>query len=105
MAIASSALNSNKNSYMQCCPNIYGDVFADNSGDLGKTDEIQHTIDTRNAPPIRQLAYCIPVTQQEEVRKLLQEILEKNVIQPSRNPWAAPVVLVKKKGWLYLFLC
>ena len=80
----------------------YGDVFADNSGDLGKTDEIQHTIDIRNAPPIRQLAFCIPVTQQEEVQ-LLQEILEKNVIQPSRNPWAAPVVLVKKRDGFICF--
>ena len=76
----------------------YSDVFADNSGDLGKTDEIQHTIDTRDAPPVRQAARRIPVTQQEEVRKLLREMQEKKVIQPSRSPWAAPVVLVKKDG-------
>ena len=72
-------------------------MFAGNSGDLGKTDEIQHTIDTRNAPPVRQPARCVPVAQQEEVRKLLHEMQEKNVIQPSRSPWAAPVILVKKK--------
>ena len=45
----------------------YGDVFADNSGDLGKTEEIQHTIDTRDAPPVRQPSRRIPVAQQEEV--------------------------------------
>jgi len=75
----------------------YGDVFADNSGDLGKTDEIQHTIETGDSPPVRQPARRIPVAQQEEVRKLLREMQENNVIQPSRSPWAAPVVLVKKK--------
>lgn len=66
-------------------------------GDLGKTDEIQHTIDTRDASPVRQLACCIPVAQQEEVQKLLLEMQEKNIIQPSRSPWAYPIVLVKKK--------
>ena len=75
----------------------YGNVFADNSGDLRKTDEIQHNIDTRNATPVRQPARRIPVAQQEEVRKLPLEMQEKNVIQPSRSPWSAPVVLVKKK--------
>ena len=75
----------------------YGDVFADNSEDLGRTDEIQHSIDTKDASPVRQSARRIPVAQQEEVRKLLREMQEKDVIQPSRSPWAAPVVLVKKK--------
>lgn len=41
--------------------------YAGNLGDLGKTDEIQHTIDTRDSPPVRQPACCIPVAQQEEV--------------------------------------
>jgi len=52
----------------------YGDVFADNSGDLSKTDEIQHNIDTRNATPVRQPARRISVAQQKEVRKLLIEM-------------------------------
>ena len=75
----------------------YGDVFADNSEDLGRIDEIQHTIDTGGASPIRQSAWRIPVAQREEVRKLLREMQEKNVIPPSRSPWAAPVVPIKKK--------
>ena len=43
------------------------DVFADNSGDIGKADEIQHTIDTKHTPPYRQPTRRIPVAQQEEV--------------------------------------
>jgi len=75
----------------------YADVFADHSGDLGKADEIQHTIDTRDTPQVRQPAHRIPVAQQEEVRKLLREMQEKNIMQPSKSPWAAPVVLVKRR--------
>lgn len=45
----------------------YGDIFADNAGDLGKTDQLQHTINTRDALPIRQTAHRLPAVQREEV--------------------------------------
>ena len=74
----------------------YADVFADDAGDLGKTDKLQHTINTEGALPIRQPARCIPIAQRDEVQKLLRE-MEKKIIQPSKSPWASPVVLVKKR--------
>jgi len=52
----------------------YADVFADDSGDLGKTDKLHHTINTGNAPTIRQSARCIPASQREKVQKLLREM-------------------------------
>ena len=36
--------------------------------------------------------------QREEVRKLLSDMLARNIISPSKSPWASPVVLVKKNG-------
>ena len=33
----------------------------------------------------------------EELRKQLDELLEKGFIHPSVSPWGAPVLLVKKK--------
>ena len=39
----------------------------------------------------------MPHAQKEEVRKLLRDMLEKRVIQPSDSPWSSPIVLVKKK--------
>ena len=41
----------------------YADVFADDAGDLGKTDKLQHTINTGNTLPIRQPACRIPAAQ------------------------------------------
>ena len=35
--------------------------------------------------------------QREEIQKLLKEMEKKKIIQPSKSPWASPVVHVKKK--------
>ena len=34
---------------------------------------------------------------QETVQTLLQEMLDKGIISPSKSPWASPIVLVAKK--------
>ena len=75
----------------------YQDVFAPTSKDLGRTAEVQHTIDTGNATPIKLRPYRTSPMQREEIDKQVDEMLAQNIIQPSVSPWAAPVVLVKKK--------
>ena len=75
---------------------LYGDVFACYDNEVGRTDMIQHTIHTE-APPIRQAVHRIPPVKREEVQKLLHEMQEKGVIEPSSSPWASPIVLVWKK--------
>ncbi|KAL5502557.1 hypothetical protein EMCRGX_G009353 [Ephydatia muelleri] len=76
---------------------MYEDVLADKDEELGRTAVVQHSIVMGDAPPIKQPSRPIPVARQHEVRKLLDEILQKDVIQPSASPWASPVVLVQKK--------
>ena len=74
------------------------EAFARTDEDLGGTDAVQHRIDTGNAPPVRQPPRRIPVHLREEVDKMISDMLDKDVIRPSKSPWASPVVLVKKKN-------
>lgn len=75
----------------------YADIFASDQDDLGRTGKIKHKINTGDAPPIRQPVRRIPPIRRDEARTLLQGLLQKGVIKPSTNPWASPIVLVKKK--------
>eukprot|EP00731_Ephydatia_muelleri_P009815 Em0005g401a len=75
----------------------YGDVFSFHDNDVGHTLATKHRIDTGNAPPVHCPPRRMPHAQKEEVRKLLRDMLEKRVIQPSDSPWSSPIVLVKKK--------
>ena len=75
----------------------YVDVFSLHDNDVGHTLATKHRIDTGNAPPVHCPPRRMPHAQNEEVRKLLRDMLEKRVIQPSDSPWSSPIVLVKKK--------
>jgi hypothetical protein len=74
------------------------DVFAQHKYDLGCCNKGTHSIDTGNADPIHcnphQMAYKLrPI-----LKKELDEMLKHNIIEPSTSPWAAPVLMVKKKN-------
>ena len=75
----------------------YADVIAWSPSDLGRTDKLQHRIHTGDACPIRQPVRRIPHHRREEVCKLLDDMLEKKIIETSVSLLASPVVLVKKK--------
>ena len=75
----------------------YSDIFASNDKDYGHTSKVCHKIPTGESPPIRQPLRRIPPFRRDEAKKLLKEMLDRQVIQPSTSPWASPIVLVKKK--------
>ena len=75
---------------------LYMDVIGSDN-DLGCTKVLHHNIDTGSASPIRQPVRRLSLPAKEEVKKLLGEMLQKNVISPSTSPWASPIVLVWKK--------
>ena len=74
----------------------YQDVFAMDDSDLGCTSQLQHHIVTRNAVPVRQPARRMS-PYQREVRTLLSDMQKRGIIQPSKSPWASPIMLVHKK--------
>ena len=81
----------------------FHDVFALSDCELGVTDQAKHYLDTGGTAPIKQYARRIPHALREHVRKLMDDMLQKDVIQPSSSPWASPIVLVKKKEGAYRF--
>ena len=54
---------------------------------------IEHEIKLKDSEPARRLPY----SQRKEIDQQVQELLEKNIIEPSRSPYASPVIPVKKK--------
>ena len=75
----------------------FTDIFSSGPSDLGRTGIVQHRIDTGDHPPIKQAPRRIPMHQQGTVRQHVDDMLQHGVVQPSTSPWAAPIVLVKKK--------
>jgi len=51
----------------------------------------------RGTTPISKAPYRMAPAELMELKKQLQELLDKGLIQPSVSPWGAPVLFVKKK--------
>ena len=77
--------------------NNHADVFSHPKDDMGRTNVVNHKIDTGAALPIRQRARRLPVHQRGEEATQIKDMSARGVITPSESPWASPVVLVKKK--------
>lgn len=70
------------------------DVFALEETDQGETDLIQLEIDTGDTMPVKQPLQRMPYAAKEEVARQLRKMKQMQVVQPSKSPWASPVVLV-----------
>ena len=76
----------------------YKDCFAWSDDQLGYTEQVKHEIVLTDDTPIAQPYRRIPPAALDEVRKHIEGLLDKGVIQPSSSPWASPIVVVKKKS-------
>jgi len=77
----------------------YYDLFLyDRSGFLPCTTKGFHEIKTGEALPIKKNVYKVPFALKDEMKKQLDEMIQRGIITPSYSEWAAPVVLVKKKS-------
>ncbi|KAL2226403.1 UNVERIFIED_CONTAM: Transposon Ty3-I Gag-Pol polyprotein, partial [Sesamum indicum] len=76
----------------------FPDVFPDELPGLPPYREVDFQIDTiPGAAPISIAPYRMAPSELKELKKQLEELLDKGFIQPSISPWGAPVLFVKKK--------
>jgi hypothetical protein len=77
----------------------YADVFK-LPGDRLTASAVQHYIPTPTIPVNRSITlrnYRIPEHYQEEVDSQIQQMLEDNIIQPSKRPWSFPILKAPKQ--------
>jgi hypothetical protein len=65
--------------------------------DQTKLDNKLNLLNTGLEPAIKLNLMRIPMHRKQEVKELLNDMLEREVIRPSNSPWSSPIVLVKKK--------
>ncbi|XP_070576386.1 uncharacterized protein [Ptychodera flava] len=78
----------------------FGDLFTDCPG---RTPLIEHSITTTTEQPVRLRPYRLPESLKETVKVELSKMLKAGIIQKSHSPYAAPIILVKKKDLSWRF--
>jgi transposase InsO family protein len=79
----------------------YHDVFSKSELDLGRTNIVQHHIDTNGTPPFRQQLRRFPPPHIQAISEHVDNMLQQGVIEPACSPYASNLVLVKKKDMTY----
>ncbi|MCI42563.1 RNA-directed DNA polymerase (Reverse transcriptase), partial [Trifolium medium] len=75
----------------------FPDVFSGDVSDVPPEREVEFSIDLVPGTGLISMApYRMSVSELKELKKQLEELLEKKFIRPSVSPWGAPVLLVKK---------
>jgi len=78
--------------------NEYVDIFHLKGDTISCTDAVKHEIKIpQGAQPIHQRPYRLPYSQQSEINKQVNELLQDKVITTSDSPWNAPLLIVPKK--------
>ncbi|WVZ19293.1 hypothetical protein V8G54_006615 [Vigna mungo] len=93
-----SSLNSGNSSAELPVVNEFFDVFPEEIPGLPPPREVEFSIDlVSQAGPISIAPYRMAPAELAELKKQIEDLLEKQFIRPSVSPWGAPVLLVKKK--------
>jgi hypothetical protein len=76
----------------------YADVFPDELPGMPPDRNIELAIKLQSGTaPISKRPYRMPPAELAELKKQLQELLNKGFIRPSTSPWGCPALFVKKK--------
>jgi len=77
--------------------NEYQDVFAKSEFDLGNFTEIEHSINTGDALPVKLKMRRTPACFVNEAEAHLQKMLDAGGIEPSTSEWASAPSLIRKR--------
>ena len=72
-------------------------VVSKNDSDIGRAALSAHKIELYNYTPLAQKPRRIPDPITEQVEQQCQELNLLDIIEPSKSPWSAPIVPIKKK--------
>jgi hypothetical protein len=76
----------------------YADVFPDELPRMPPDRDIEFAIELQpGTAPIFKRPYRMPPVELAELKKQLQELLDKGFICPSTSPWGCPALFIKKK--------
>jgi hypothetical protein len=76
----------------------YTDVFPDELPGMPPDRDIEFAIELQpGTSPISKRPYRMPPMELAELKKQLEELLDKGFIRPSTSPWGCPALFVKKK--------
>jgi hypothetical protein len=78
-------------------------AFSKDPGDLGLVKGVYHRLDTGDEAPIKRGSRPLSPFEREEIDRQMAPMENWNVIRPSTSPFAAPVVLARKKGGKWRF--
>ena len=85
----------------------FSDVFVDElPNELPPKRDVDHAIELEEgARPWSQQPYRMSLAEKQELLRQLKQLLAAGLIRPSKSPWGAPVLLVKKPRSTALRLC
>jgi hypothetical protein len=76
----------------------YPDVFLDKLPGMPPDQDIEFAIEVQpGTAPVSKRPYIMPPAELAELKKQLQELLDKVFIRPSTSPWGCLALFVKKK--------
>ena len=82
------------------------DVFSKHKADIGCCNFVEHEIEIEEGSvPHREGARRMTPHESEACRKEIEMLMEYDMIEPSKSPWACGVVMAKKKGGQFRFCC
>jgi dUTPase len=96
-----SELNSEQENKLAELLNEYSDVFSTGSKDIGHTTLTKHDIETVDEKPVKFPPRYMSQEKQDDANAQIQQSIETGIARPSNSPWAAPVVMVRKKDGSY----